>query len=195
MALQVIKYFPPLVKHIIFLFRFLFFLSCHQILKKNYFMKHSKMNRIVAKTLALLALLISFAGISAKAGGDGYEIYLNNKLILRQHQGQTLSLTSLELNKSNANDKLVIYYTRCSAKDNSGKGRSITLKDDKGNTLKVWAFADMIDDKGAMTIPVKEILDLQKKNGESNLTIFYASKEHPQSRILPALQLSVKNAS
>lgn len=158
-------------------------------------MNQTAAKRTMAKALAILVFCVSFAGISAKAGGDGYEIYLNNKLILKQYAGQTVSLTSLELNPSNAKDQLVIYYTRCNAKDNSGKGRSITLKDRKGNTLKSWTFADMKDNKGAMVIPVKEILDLEKKNGESNLTIFYASQDHPQTQILPSLQLSVKNNS
>ncbi|MFI5156195.1 MAG: hypothetical protein ACHQEM_08415 [Chitinophagales bacterium] len=148
----------------------------------------------LAKTVSILAFFVSFAAISAKAGGDGYEIYLNNKLILKQYKGQSLSLTSLELNASNAKDQLVIYYTSCNAKDNSGKNRSITLKDRNGNTLKVWTFADMKDNNGAMIIPVKEILDLEKKNAESNLTIFYASQDHPQTQILSSLQLSVKNA-
>ncbi len=157
-------------------------------------MKQTSAHRGLAKALAILIFFVSFAGISAKAGGDGYEIYLNNKLILKQYKGQSLSLTSLELNASNAKDQLVIYYTRCNAKDNSGKGRTITLKDKKGNTLKVWTFSDMKDNNGAMIIPVKEILDLEKKNAESNLIIFYASQDHPQTQILSSLQLSVKNA-
>ena len=39
-----------------------------------------------------------------------YEIYLNNKLIVRQAVTQSINLQSLQLNSSNVNDQLVIYY-------------------------------------------------------------------------------------
>src|ERR1700751_2439734 len=128
------------------------------------------------RAIGLLALLISFASVSAKAGGDGYEIYLNNKLILKQYQGQNLSLTSLVLSEANVNDKIIICYTRCNVPDKSGKSRSITLKDNNGNVLKVWTFNNLAEDKGSMSIPVKEILELQKKTGERPVSIFYAAQ-------------------
>jgi hypothetical protein len=146
------------------------------------------------RVIGLLAILISFAAVSAKAGGDGYEIYLNNKLILKQYQGQNLSLTSLVLSESNVNDKIVICYTRCNVPDKSGKSRSITLKDNNGNVLKVWTFNNLAEDKGSMSIPVREILELQKKSGEKPISIFYAAQDHAQTQILPSLQLSIRNA-
>jgi hypothetical protein len=146
------------------------------------------------RAIGLLALLISFASVSAKAGGDGYEIYLNNKLILKQYQGQNLSLTSLVLSEANVNDKIVICYTRCNVPDQSGKSRSITLKDNNGNVLKVWTFNNLAEDKGSMSIPVQEILELQKKTGEKPVSIFYAAQDHAQTQILPSLQLSIRNA-
>jgi hypothetical protein len=146
------------------------------------------------RAIGLLALLIYFASVSAKAGGDGYEIYLNNKLILKQYQGQNLSLTSLVLSEANVNDKIVICYTRCNVPDQSGKSRSITLKDNNGNVLKVWTFNNLAEDKGSMSIPVQEILELQKKTGEKPVSIFYAAQDHAQTQILPSLQLSIRNA-
>lgn len=146
------------------------------------------------RAIGLLVFLISFAAISAKAGGDGYEIYLNNKLILKQYQGQTLSLTSLVLSQANVNDKIVICYTRCNVPDKSGKTRSITIKDNNGNVLRVWTFNNLAEDKGTMSIPVREILDLQKKSGEKPISIFYAAQDHAPTQILPSLQLSIKNA-
>jgi hypothetical protein len=146
------------------------------------------------RAIGLLVFLISFAAINAKAGGDGYEIYLNNKLILKQYQGQSLSLTSLVLSQANVNDKIVICYTRCNVPDKSGKSRSITLKDNNGNVLKVWTFNNLAEDKGTMSIPVKEILELQKKSGEKPISIFYAAQDHLPTQILPSLQLSIRNA-
>ena len=147
-----------------------------------------------SRAIGLLLFFISFVAIGAKAGGDGYAIYLNNKLILKQYQGQTLTLTSLVLNPSNVNDKLVIVYTRCNVPDKSGKSRSITIKDNNGNVLKVWTFNNLADDQGTMSIPVREILELQKKAGEKLISIYYAAQDHSPTQILPSLQLSIRNA-
>jgi len=160
---------------------------------KIYFMEKI-FRSIHSRALVLMVFFISFAAMNAKAGGDGYEIYLNNKLILKQYQGQSLSLTSLVLSQSNLNDKLVICYTRCNVPDNSGKSRSITLKDNNGTVLKVWTFNNLPGDKGSMSIPVREILDLQKKIGEKPITIYYAAQDHASTQILPSLQLSIRNA-
>src|SRR5215213_4945686 len=91
---------------------------------------------------AVFPILLCGTAFTAKAGLDSYEIYLNNKLILKQYVNQPLKLESLGLDQSNINDRLVIYYSQCNAQDKIGKGRSISVKDAKGNTLKKWDFAD-----------------------------------------------------
>ena len=158
-------------------------------------MKQSALKSIHAKFMVLLLSCFVLISFSAKAGGDSYEIYLNNKLILKQYQFQTLSLTSLNLNRSNIQDQLVIYYAHCSEKDQTGKGRSIVIKDAQGKTLKEWKFSDASGDRSGMTIPVKDLLDLQNGNAENTLTIYYSSAGHPQSKILSSLKLTVNNAS
>lgn len=97
-----------------------------------------------------LACLQSF---TVKAGGEGFEIYLNNKLILRQAVNKPFTLHSLQLDKANKDDQLVIYYHHCGS---TGKDRTIVIKDDKGKIIKEWKFADASGstNKG-MTIPVR----------------------------------------
>jgi hypothetical protein len=158
-------------------------------------MKKSVFRRILLRGFALLAGCLAMFSLTAKAGGDSYEIYLNNKLILKQYQFQTLSLTSLNLNKSNLHDQLVIYYSQCNVKDATGKGRTIVIKNDRGIVLKEWKFSDNSDSRGGMVIPVKELLQLQKENAEGSLSIFYSAQGHPQSQILSSLKLTVSNAS
>jgi hypothetical protein len=142
--------------------------------------------------LAFTYVLLCLASFTAKAGGEVYEIYLNNKLILRQAVYQSVNLQSLQLDSRNMNDQLVIYYHHCGT---NGKGRSIAIKNDKGNTLKEWKFADASGANTGMTIPVKDLLQLEKNYGHSHLNLFYASDQLPKGRMLSALQLTAKNTT
>ena len=123
-----------------------------------------------------------------KVGGvDVYEIYLNNKLILQQSGNKPVTLQSLQLDKRNINDELVIYYNHCGE---SGRQRSIAIRDDKGTTLKEWKFTDASEVRSAMRIPVKELLQLDKNYTHSKLTIFYSAHQLLKGRTLYALQIS-----
>ena len=134
---------------------------------------HSSKLKLV---LALFAILFSGVAFKANAGLDSYEIFLNNKLILKQYVNQALSLESLGLDQSNINDQLVVYYSQCNAPDKLGKGRSISVRDSKGNTVKKWNFADAKNGNAGMVIPVKELLPLGKKTPLSKLSLFYAAE-------------------
>ena len=127
--------------------------------------------------LVLLSSFFCFSAFTAKAGLDSYEIYLNDKLLVKQYVNQPLSLDNLGLNSSNINDRLVIHYAQCNAPNKLGKGRSILIKDAKGNTVKKWNFADAKDGNTAMVIPVKELLQLEK-NSLSKLSLFYTAEGH-----------------
>lgn len=143
-------------------------------------MLHRNLKTIGAATVTTL-LFIAMASFTAKPGGtDSYEIYLNNKLLLKQYVTQPLTLKSLQLNKTNINDQLVIYYSHCGQ---IGKGRKIAIRDEKGNIVKEWKFANNGD---GMTIPVKELLALEQKN---LLSIFYTSEQLPQGRMLTGLHV------
>lgn len=145
------------------------------------------------KTLAFaFALAVSAIGFTNKPGGDVYEIHLNNKLLLKQFVHQPFSLKALSLANAKANDQLTIYYSHCGV---TGKGRSITVKDDKGTTLKKWNFADAKGASTGMTIAVKELLQLEKENGEAPLTLTYAAQELPEGRTLAALRFTQKNTA
>jgi len=144
-----------------------------------------------------LAAVITFAIIclqafTSKAGTDVFEIYLNNKLILRQAVTQGFTLQSLQLNKANKNDQLVIFYNHCGA---IGKSRAIAIKDDKGNTIKEWKFADATGADRGMTIPVSELLQLQKNYSQTNINLVYSSRQLPQGRAISVLQFNGKSTS
>lgn len=141
--------------------------------------------------LLLATTIACLQSFTAKLGGEGFEIYLNNKLILWQSVNKPFTLHSLQLDKANKDDQLVIYYHHCGS---TGKDRTIAIKDDKGNTIKEWKFADASgsNNKG-MTIRVKELLQLEKKYSQTNLNIVYFSQQLPQGRALSAVQLNGKS--
>src|SRR4051812_12239784 len=124
-------------------------------------MEHNKFNRAFIKVFTLITLSLTAFGFTSKFGLDGYEIYLNNKLILKQYVNQPVSLRVLQLDKANEGDELHIKYTHCANKG-PGTGRSIVLEDEQGNALKKWAFADATGSDFNMTIAVKELLQLKK---------------------------------
>jgi hypothetical protein len=137
--------------------------------------------------------LTAFSFIS-KAGGDRYAIYLNDKLITQKYVGQSgIDISSLQLDKTNYKDKLVIYYSHCGA---IGKGRSILVKDEQNKVLKEWKFADVTGTDASMSIPVKDILDLQKDNADASLSLYYFSSRYlPKGRMLTSIKLKEKNVA
>jgi len=156
-------------------------------------MSHIHFKQSMLKTFIATALFLTTFSFAAIAGGDTYEIYLNNKLVFKQRVLNTtaVDLNSLPLTKANYNDELEIYYSHCGV---TGTGRSIEIKDDQGNVLKEWKFKDVTGANASMTIPVKEILELQKTNPNIALNLYYFSSKYlPKGRMLASIKLPGKN--
>lgn len=151
-------------------------------------MKTTTFNLAFIKIFTLITLCFTAFGFTTKFGLDSYEIFLNNKLILKQSVNQPLSLRVLQLNKANDNDQLRINYKHCTLKG-AGTDRSIILKDEKGNTLKKWVFADATGSDLSMVIPAKELLLLEKNNAQHNLSLHYIAKELSKGETLAFLRV------
>ena len=158
-------------------------------------MSHIHFKQSMLKTFIATALFLTTFSFAAIAGGDTYEIYLNNKLVFKQRVLNTtaVDLNSLPLTKANYNDELEIYYSHCGV---TGTGRSIEIKDDQGNVLKEWKFADATGNNASMLIPVKEILDLQKNNANASLSLYYFSSKYlPKGLMLTSIKLKERNVA
>ncbi len=151
-------------------------------------MKPITFNQVFIKLFALIALCFTAFSFTAKLGLDSYEIYLNNKLILKQSVNQPLNLRVLHLDQANDKDQLHIRYKHCNM-EGAGTNRSIVLKDEKGNTLKKWDFADATGADLSMAIPVKELLQLQKNHVQHELSLSYSARELPKGETLALLRL------
>ncbi len=145
------------------------------------------MKSIISKTIALLTICATLFSFSPKPGGEGFEIYLNNKLLFQKFGSDMTNIQSLQLTPDANAGNIIIKYHHCGK---VGKNRIVTIKDTQNKTLKEFRYADAGTPVAAMSLPVKEILNLQKAKS-SSLKLFYSSTELPNGRILA----SISNAS
>jgi hypothetical protein len=132
----------------------------------------------------LVALSLGLVSFSEPKGGDHFEIWLNNKMVIQQFLHGDKQLKTLVLQESNYNDNLVIKYSHCGK---TGRDRSITLKDAQDRVVKSWTYSNATGSNMAMSCPVKEIMDLQKTKGNLTLRLFYTSAELPNGYLLVAV--------
>lgn len=144
---------------------------------KNVTVKHQ-----LSSLLATIILCLTAFAFTPHRGLDRYEIYLNNKLILKQAVNAPVNLRKLELGKADNNGLLRIFYTHCS-NNGMGTSRSIVIKDGKGDVLKKWAFKNA--DKG-MEISVKELLQVERRNRDKAISLHYIAQELPDEDMLLA---------
>ena len=138
--------------------------------------------------LLLLFLGLSTTAFSPKLGLDSYEIYLNDKLILKQYVNQPLNLRTLQLDKASPEDLLWVKYNHCTIKNGSGSDRIIVLKDDKGHELKEWQFANNGAENKPMKVSVAELRQLEKEHANHQISMYYKSKELGDAELLAYLK-------
>lgn len=133
-------------------------------------------------TLAgLCAVLFSF---TSNWGGEGYEIYLGNKLVLQRFGNNMDKAHTLVLEGAAPDAQLSIKYHHCGR---VGKNRHVTIKDGNNKILKDWKFADVSNAYGPMDCQVRDIAGLQKINTTNTLNLYYSSSELPEGRLLTSL--------
>ena len=143
------------------------------------------MKSIISKSMAFVAICATLFSFTPKPGGEGFEISLNNKVILQQFGSQMDAVKSMALNQGSYNDQLTIKYHHCGK---VGKNRVVTIKDGQNKTLKEWHFADAATPVAAMAVNVKDILSL-KKGSSNTLKLYYSSSELPAGRVLATISI------
>ncbi|MGB8195015.1 MAG: hypothetical protein WCF67_23970 [Chitinophagaceae bacterium] len=144
-------------------------------------------NRTIAvKGLLLAGLFAVLSSFSVNWGGDSYQVFVNNKLVLEQHVAMKGAVKSIQLDAQSTNDQVSVYYSHCGQ---VGKSRNITIRDDKNKVLKELSFADGTGK--AMNFKTKDVLGVQKNADKLNL--YYASKEIPEGKLLVSIVISKGN--
>ena len=157
-------------------------------------MLNSLIKSSLVKSFILGFIFLSAFHTEGKAGGIVFEIYLNNNLLLKQQYNKIISGSpNLQLTAANYNDNLRILFSSCGA---SSKTRSVGIKNEKNELIKKWDFAISSTSDLSMSIPVKEILELQKGSSASSLRLFYFSPDQfNDGYLLASLQPSKKNVA
>ncbi len=147
-----------------------------------------------AKTAIMLALPILFttllSSFSVKPGGEGFEIYLDNKLVMQRFGKDINTVQNLQLDQQFANAQLTVKYHHCGR---VGKNRIITIKDGQDKTLKEWRFKNVQDAYASMGCNVKDILSLKKTS--STMKLYYSSTELPKGRLLASIVIGANNTA
>lgn len=139
--------------------------------------------------LAVTTCLVVLASFSSKPGGEGFEIYLNNKLVLQRYGNEMNTVQNVSLQNAAAGDQLRVRYHHCGK---AGKNRQITVRSADNKVLKTWTFKDG-DVASSMSCSVSEILSLKKTT--TTLKLYYTSSELPEGRQLASLNTAGNVAS
>lgn len=150
--------------------------------------------------IALSGVLFSFTLKTAETicaaknnfGGEGFEVYLNNKLVLQQYGDKMNSVKTLELDQSASNGQLAIRYYHCGK---PGKSRVVTIKDEQNVVLKEWRFGDAKDASARVSCNVKDIFALPKFKEGKKVSLYYTATELPKGRLLATLRTVKNNAA
>jgi len=144
---------------------------------------------LAVKSLVCVAVCATLFSFSAGTGRHSFEVYLGDKLMLKEFVSTETDVKSFSLDQRFYNDDVKVNYNQCGL---IGKGRSLSIKDAQNKVLKEWQFADVTDGVSPfMTCKVKDILSL-KKNGR-RLNLVYSSKEVPDGQSLAVIILESDN--
>jgi len=137
----------------------------------------------IKKAAILLMMAFTLFSFSTLPGGEGFEVYLNNKIIMQRFGNQLNSPQSIQLSDAAANDEITIKYHHCGR---VGKNRVLTIKDSQDKVLKEIRFADVNVPVSGMSCKVKDIISLKKGNNNI-LKLYYSSTELPNGRLLASI--------
>lgn len=137
----------------------------------------------IKKAAILLMMAFTLFSFSTLPGGEGFEVYLNNKIIMQRFGNQLNSPQSIQLSDAAANDEITIKYHHCGR---VGKNRVLTVKDSQDKVLKEIRFADVNVPVSGMSCKVKDIISLKKGNNNI-LKLYYSSTELPNGRLLASI--------
>ena len=136
---------------------------------------------VLTVLIALSAVFSSFSTSKNNFGGEGFEVYLNDKLILQQYGKDMDVVRNVQLDQSASYGQLAIRYHHCGR---PGKSRVVSIKDEQNVVLKEWKFGDAKDAAARVSCNMKDILTLPKIKEGKKLSLFYAASEMPNGRLL-----------
>lgn len=140
----------------------------------------------LALLLPVAALSFILSSFSFRPGGEGFEVFQNNKLVFQQFGGNMKKVNSLQLSAASSKDEITIKYYHCGR---SGKNRHLIIRSADNKELKNWQFANASTSQRdpGMSFRVGDILTLQGKSKKSALNVYYTSSEIPAGKLIVSL--------
>ncbi|HRE63248.1 MAG TPA: hypothetical protein PKU77_05635 [Ferruginibacter sp.] len=132
----------------------------------------------------LICFTISLSAFWSPAGGEGFEIFLDNKLVMQKFNRDMKQSSTFSLKSTNAKSKLSVQFYHCGM---AGKERVLMLKDAQMKLLKQWTFRNTEAKNFSISIPIAELQQLQQKTGNAKAYLYYASKETGGARLLTGI--------
>ncbi len=136
--------------------------------------------------VAASVILPAFSSTNPLPGGEGYAIYLNNKLVIQKFGEDMKKIQQLNLAPADANSQLSVNYYHCGK---IGKNRELSIRDEGSKVLAHWRYKDAASTTERMSCRVKEIMKLNVET-RNKLTLFYSSSELPKGRVLAEIRFS-----
>lgn len=149
--------------------------------------------KMILKSLAagmlILACNFAFSSFTVNKGGEGFEIYLNSKLVIQKFGNDIKTISSFSIDRLSNNDQLKVRYYHCGR---IGRGRIIQVKNERNNVLREWKFTNAAQPGAFMILPVKDIVSI-KRNNVGSLNLYYSSSELSVPRLLVKIKVSSGN--
>ncbi len=152
-------------------------------------MKATQLSGKIFLLLLLAGIGSTLSSFSGKAGGEGFEIYIDGKVVIQRFGKDLNSIKQLSLDSYQNAGKLSIRYHHCGR---IGKNRVLKATDAQNNFLKEWRFDDTNDVAAIMHCSLKEVTALQKNSRSKLVNLVYSSSELPQGRTLVTVALPAK---
>ncbi len=148
------------------------------------------LQRIIKRGFPASFLMLTFSvllfSFSNKMGGDSFEVYIGKKLMFQQYVTRGEAVKSLQLEQSDYNNEIEVYYSHCGA---TGTSRVISIRDGQNKVLKEWRYQDTPSAKSSMACNVKDVVGLQKLSNGGTLNLYYTSHELPNGRLLASIYI------
>lgn len=139
--------------------------------------------RLISGLMALLLTSAVLMSYTPSPGGEGFEVFLNNKLVV-QLFGKNMNGASTLYLEPGVDNEISIRYHHCGQ---TGKSRRVDVKNEKGEIVKTWRFADNKTPGNAMKFKISEAPGLKLLAGQVRWSIYYTSSELPAGRQLALL--------
>ena len=149
-------------------------------------MKHNHLSGIFGFSLLLLLLGVGLASYRSARGGEGFEVYLNQKLIMQKFGKELAQPALLKLDPSQDQQLRIIYY-HCGK---NGKNRQLTLRDGSEQVLKVWKYANSSQAASPMELNLAAVAQTGKSKGSGKWSLHYSASELPAERQLLVIEKS-----